>query len=51
MILGCHWSHDLETERIFFALIQESNDMIDAMDDVSSDEEFDEEDLAEVRNG
>ena len=31
--------------------IQESNDMIDAMDEASSDEEFDEEDLAEVRNG
>merc|ERR1712032_1360332 len=29
----------------------ESNDMIDAMDDASSDEEFDEEDFAEVRNG
>ena len=32
-------------------IIQESNDMIDAMDEASSDEEFDEEDLTEVRNG
>ena len=51
VILRCHWSHDLEMERIFFGVIQESNDMIDALDEASSDEEFDEEDLAEVRKG
>ena len=32
-------------------IIEESNDMIDAMDEASSEEEFDEEDLSEVRNG
>ena len=32
-------------------IIQESNDMIDALDEASSDEEFDEEDLAEQRKG
>ena len=31
--------------------MQESNDMIDAMDESSSDEEFEDEDLPEVRNG
>ena len=31
--------------------MQESNDLIDAMDESSSDEDSDDEDLAEVRNG
>lgn len=31
--------------------LQESNDMIDAIDESSSDEDIDDEDLPEVRNG
>ena len=49
VILRCHWSHDLEM--YVLGIIQESNDMIDALDEASSDDEFDEEDLAELRKG
>ena len=31
--------------------LQESNDMIDAIDESSSDEDIDDEDLPEVRSG
>ena len=41
----------LKWREYVFGIIQESNDMIDALDEASSDEEFDEEDLPELRKG